>query len=545
MMCKKFFLLLCLIFLYNHAHDYIDLVQATVWADYLCYDKQHARADDWYHDAIGDKTVPYPLRSYALYLFDTHQYKNLLSYQKQLREHFNDDLSVQKALAIALAHEKYDAQSEELFVRLATQFPTSYDVVLPASQILMRRGADAQAQGMLERIINTRTQRQVTALCMVLLAQLYIKTQNIDGAYALMMQCTTSQPTYAPAWLILGMLEELKQNRESAVQAYRMFVQLSPMQVPDIQKRIVQLTTHSSVLSNNQLVVPANEVQTIMFLIAQKKYTEALSASKKIIARFPADATVRALHVHLLVINGAYQSALALLANYIHEQPDDYRWWGALHILALHQQAFSVAAATLEQLQRQYVCSVWGYLYTADMAMRLGNFNKAHALCAQACVISTQDVMLSELYFMQALCGYELHDYQKVAHAIKKGLATSVIHAPLYNLAAYYYAHIGEYARAQQLIVQCCALEPHNYHYHDTAAFIVYKKNDLDAAHKVLNALHAQYGTDAMISLHAASVAHKKANLTGARALLAQAGNHAYSEYVKRRIESYLKAGNI
>lgn len=548
MICKKFFLLCLIVFCgHNHAtvHDYADLVQATIWADYLCYDKQHVRANAWYDDAISTKAMPYPLRSYVLYLFDMHQYKTLLGYQKQLCEHFKDDLQVQKALAIALAHEKFDMQAEELFVRLATQFPNSYDVVLPAAQILIRRGNDMQAQAMLERIINTRTQRQATALCMVMLAQLYIKAQNTEAAYALMMQCTTSQPTYAPAWLILGMLEELKQNRDGAVKAYRIFAQLSPVSVPDIQKRIAQLTTHNSVLSNNQPTLPSQHVQALIFLIAQKKYSEALAASKKIIATFPDDPTVRALHVHLLVINGAYQSALALLSKYIHEQPNDYRWWGALHILALHQDAARAAHATLEHLCLQHLHSVWGYLYTADMALRFGNFHKAYALCEQACVITTHDVILSELYFMQALCGYELHDYQRVAHGIKKGLATKVIHAPLYNLAAYYYAHLGDYARAQTLIVQCCALEPHNYHYHDTAAFIAYKKNDLDNAHKLLDVLHTQHGTDAMISLHAASIAYKKEDLAGAQALLVQAENHAYSAYVKRRIQSYLKAGNI
>jgi outer membrane PBP1 activator LpoA protein len=73
----------------------------------------------------------------------------------------------------------------------------------------------------------------------------------------------------------------------------------------------------------------------------------------------------------------------------------------------------------------------------------------------------------------------------------------------------------------------------------------VYKKGDLSHAAIILNALHMNHTDDATITLHAAQVAHKQHNHAGALALLAHAGNHAYSEYVKRRLQSYLNAGTV
>lgn len=523
-----------------HAEDYAQLVHATMWANYLSFGKKK-NAEQWYQGVIDATTVPYPLRSYSLYLSHTEQHRALLRYKAQLQQHFKDDLEVQKAIAVALTHEKHDGEAEQLFLTLAAQFPTSYDVVLPAAQILVRQGEDARAREMLEKIINTRTQKQLMPVALVLLAQIYIKGNNLDAAHGLITQCTALQPSYAPAWLLLGTLEELKQNREKAVHAYRTFCSLSPLPIPDVEKRIALLQMSTPSQGGVQLAT----LQRCMLLILHKKYDEALQYTKQLLHAQPHDATVRALYIHLLVITDSYRSAIALLARYISEEPHDYRWWGALHIIALNPVFAPAAQATLHQLRLLHAHVAWGYLYEADCDLRKGLYKKAYDLYAQAHHLVTDEVMKSELYFMQALCGYEMHDYTMVTQAIESGLKLSVIHAPLSNLAAYYYAHTGAYDKAQKLIVQCCALEPHNYHYQDTAAFIAYKKGDLSNAATIFKVLHNTHVDDATIALHAAQVARKQHNYAAVHALLAQAENHAYSEYVKRRLQSYHNAGMV
>jgi predicted Zn-dependent protease len=520
--------------------DYASLVHKTTWANYLSSSEKKS-AEKWYREIIDASTLPYPLRSYSLYLASTGQHRTLLQYKRQLQAAFKDDLEVQKAIAVALTYEKQHGEAEALFMALAAQFPTCYEVVLPAVQVMTKRGEDARARETLEKLLNARPQKQHTSIAMVLLAQLYIKENNLDAAYTLVTQCVAMQPSYAPAWLILGTLEELKQNREKAVNAYRTFCALSPVPIPEVEKRIALL--HMSNTQNSGLSL--NALQQCMVLIVHKKYDEALQMTRQMLRAQPQDSTIRALHLHLLVTTGSYRSAVALLAHYIAEKPDDYRWWGALHIIALNQEAASVAQATLIQLRLHYPYTVWGYLYEADCALRKNSFKEAYNLYVQAHTIVTDEVIKSELYFMQALCGYELHDYAVVVQAIQNGLALSVIHAPLSNLAAYYYAHTGDYDKAQKMVVQCCALEPQNYHYQDTAAFIAYKKGDLSHAAIIFNALHMNHKDDAAITLHAAQAAHKQHNYTDARTLLAHAENHAYSEYVKRRVQSYLNAGTV
>jgi hypothetical protein len=132
-----------------------------------------------------------------------------------------------------------------------------------------------------------------------------------------------------------------------------------------------------------------------------------------------------------------------------------------------------------------------------------------------------------------------------VADAITNGLHCSCVHAPLYNLAAYYYAHIGKYTKAISLITHCCTLEPHNEHYQDTAAFIAYKQHKFTAVAPVYVSLHSKHSTDATIALHAAQLAFKQNNIITFRNLLAQAENHAYSKYEKRRIQACLHTGTI
>lgn len=524
-------------------HSYAELLHATTWADYLCYDKQHTRAQSWYHDYVNNELLPYPLRSYSLYLFQTQQFATLLDYKKQLQDHFKDDLNVQKAIAVALAHEKKNNESEGLFIALAHQFPTAYEVVIPAAQMLINRGDDAQAQQILEKLLNNRQQKQLTPVCMVLLAQLYLKAHNVDGAHTLMTQCVTYQPSYAPAWLILGTLEELKQNQQAALQAYRTFISLSPISVPEIEKRIVALQLGHNP-QTQRTSTQQSPIQQIMALIVQKKYDAALSTTKQALLHAPEDAALRAIYIHLLVTNGFYKAAIAQLMHYIDQQPDDYRWWGALHIIALNPASSSEALRSLRCAHLRHPYVVWGYLYEGDCALRRGEYRQAHDLCTSASLLTHDEVMQTELLFMQALAGYEMHDYVRVAQAVEKGLQSSVIHAPLYNLAAYYYAHIGNFERAQQLIVHCCSLEPHNYHYHDTAAFIAYKKGDVENASKAFTLLQQAHTDDAAIALHASQAARKKDQAVRARKLLAHAENHAYSEYIKRRLRS-LQTGTV
>lgn len=523
--------------------SYAELLHATTWADYLCYDKQHARAHDWYTEYINNTALPYPLRSYSLYLFQTQQFGTLLSYKKQLQEFFKDDFNIQKAVAVALAHEKKDAESEALFITLAHQFPTAYEVAVPAAQILINKGDEAQAQQILEKLLNNRQQKQLTPVCMVLLAQLYLKSENIHGAHTLMTQCVAYQPSYAPAWLILGTLEELKQNHKAALQAYRSFISLSPVPVPEIEKRVAALQL-GAVPQRHSVQAQQAPIQKIMIMIVQKNYDSALKLTREALAHASHDAALRAIYVHLLVATGLYNAAIAQLLQYVEQQPDDYRWWGALHILALNPASSKHALQALRHMHLSHPHIVWGYLYEADCALRMAHYTRAHELCVTASLLTRDEVMRTELLFMQALAGYEMHDYTWVAQAVEKGLESSVVHAPLYNLAAYYYAHKGDFERAQKLIVQCCALEPQNFHYHDTAAFIAYKKGDLVNASKAFNFLHQTHMDDAAIAIHASQVARKQDQFARARELLAQAENHAYSEYTKRRLRS-LQTGTV
>lgn len=524
------------------ADDYAQLVHGTMWADFLTYDKKHTDADGWYRDLIVSDAIAYPLRSYSLFLLHTQQYKPLLRYQQQLQQQFSDDREVQKAIAVALVHEKRTAEAEEIFLLLAQKFPTAHDIVIPATQALMRRGEDAQAEAMLERIVNTRIHKAFTPLCMFLLAQLYLKRGNNDGAYLLLTQSTAAQPSYAPAWLLLGTVEELRGNYPGALGAYRAFSLLSPVPVPQIKQRIEALTQLLTGLAK-ATTMAQTPVQRALTLVAQKKYDLVLPIIKEGLRENPQDSYLRALYIHSLIATHKYDAALAQLMHYITEDPHDHRWWGALHLLIVHPKIGDRVRATLKIARLQQPFALWGYLYEADCALREQQYHVAHRLYEEALTITSDDPIRAELYFMQALCGYEQHDYQLVTAAIEAGLACTTIHAPLYNIAAYYYAHRGLFEKADRLIALCCKLEPRNHHYHDTAAFVAYKKGNTAEAQKMNATLCAICPTDATISLHGAQLADQEHDDARTEQLLAQAENHAYSQYEQRRIQAQLRSG--
>lgn len=517
--------------------DYAQVIHKTMWADFLFYDKRHQGAQEWYTQVVAETTLPYPLRSYALLLFGTGQYATLLQHKNMLDTSFGNDIEVQRALALSLVHERHDAEAEKTFLALIKKFPTAYEIAIPAAQILMRRGDNAQAQEVLEKIVHQRTQKVVSVLAQMLLAQSYMKTGNKTGARELLMHCTTLQPSYAPAWLLLGAVEELLGNYQAALGAYRSFSALSPVRVPEVEKQIQVLTMRCTDPTMHALHTHKQQIQAYM---AQQRYADALVLIKELLIANPEDAYARALYVHNLVTTEQNAAAIALLVRYIQQNPDDYRWWGALHILVLNPQSHARAYATLQTLQRTYPHILWGYLYCGDCYLRMEQYADAHALYAQALLCTQQAPVRAELYFLQALCGYELDDYTRVERAITQGLACACVHAPLYNIAAYYYAHVGAYEKALNLSKICCALEPQNYHYQDTALFIAYKKGEFSRVVDAYAQLHAKYPNDATIALHSACSCCKRDNKKASVQLLAHASNHAYSQYEKRRIQACL-----
>gem|GEM_PF-6676022 len=527
-------LFLISVFLVDAHDDYAYLLHKTMWADFLFYDKQHNTAQEWYTRIIAETTLPQPLRSYALLLFNTQQFGTLLDYKSMLNAHFSHDVEIQKALALALAHEHHDNEAEATFLALVHKFPTTYEIAIPAAQILMRRGDYKGAQDILEKIVNVRTQKTISSLIMVLLAQNYIKTGNIAGAHALLAQCTTQHAAYAPAWLLLGTVEELQGNQVAALGAYKTFRVLSVLPIPEVDKRIGALSDVS--FSSHEQRIHTAKLQ-IVALVLKQEYARALPLIKECLTTTPDDASLRALYIHGLVATGAAPTALATIVQYITKNPHDHRWWGALHILTLNPMTHARACATLNTIQRQYPHIVWGYLYCGDCDVRAHEYVAAHELYASALTCTHEVPMRAELYFLQALCGYELDDYDRVKQAVTAGLACPCVHAPLCNIAAYYYAHCGDYEKATQLSTLCCSLEPHNYHYQDTALFIAYKKGNYDTVAAAYAKLHAAYPTDATITLHAARSSYRQDKKSASAELLAHARDHAYSQYEQRRIQ--------
>ncbi|HEV2916171.1 MAG TPA: hypothetical protein VGW78_00330 [Candidatus Babeliales bacterium] len=519
--------------------DYSNVLHQTMWATFLHYDKQYSNAQDWFVALLEQPMSLYALKGYFLFLFDRQDYASLLEYVPVIEKKLKNDVDMQRVAAHTLLHTGHTQEADALFIKLNRQFPTNADIALETVKSLLKVGNIEQALEVTHTIINKTLQKQAIFLFFFIQAQLYIKKNDMNKAREVLKQCLNMRPNFAQGWLLSCLIELQEGNKEKAMLEYVSYLQIAGV-------RNMQVEQYFMAQTSNQIIKPQLHKQMPLYtkavlLYKSKQYASALSLLARGIMQEPNNVQYKLLTLQILIDMKNPTGALTLLVSWIYKDPESQLWFTLMHLLSDVYIPAEEIKGTLESLKHTLGPNIWLHLYLADIYMRKQEYYDAYICLNQAVLVCQDAAIKTELYFMLALIGYETGDMYEVQKAVEQGIAQHIVHAPLYNLAAYYYATKGNtIQKASYYIEQALVQDPHNIHYLDTQGVVWYKKQEYAKAEVLFDTLHTQIPHDSTITLHAAKTKYKLEKKEEAYILMDEArgcASHLHEQHTIARLK--------
>jgi predicted Zn-dependent protease len=524
--------------------DYTRTLHHATWAHFLHHEKKYDEAGDWYSSLIQQPASIYSLKGYILFLFDRQQYAKIMSYKETIQTQFASDVDMQRVFAHALAHSGKLAEADTLFITLNKTFPTNPDIALEAIKALTRKGDTESALAVTHAIINKTAHKASVFLFFFVQAQLYVTLKKTVQAREALQQCLVLRPQFSQGWLLMSLLEAQEGNADKATQGYQSFLRIGGAHNKELEQYLLALAAQHAVGTRMQaaaVYTHSAAYKKALVFHKERQFPRALAVVEAGIKQEPHNPHMKMLKIQILLDMQQAPNALAQLVAWIDQEPEQQLWFSLVHLLTHQHIPVQTAIDTLASVQKRMPDSLWVHLYLADLYMRMGQHAHA-ATCFERGVQITKDpVLKAELYFSQALLQYEQRAFDAARVAIEHGLAESVVHAPLYNIAAYYYATKGnDLTKAQNYIEQALAQEPDNVHYRDTQAVVWYKLQVYDKAEALLDQLHVQMPTDATVTLNLAKTKYKLGKKEEACTLVTKARStvhHTHEHHTIARLE--------
>jgi predicted Zn-dependent protease len=484
--------------------QYVRTLHSSIWAHFLHCEKKTDAAYDWYTSFIQQPPSLYSLKGYITFLFDQKKYHAIDSYISTMQTIFALDATMQRIAAHTLAQLGKQSEADALFIELNKKFPTNIDIAFEVVKILLQQDKIDEALAVTYDITNKTAHKQSVFPFFFLQAQLCLKKHAFDEARSALRQCLALRPNCAKSWLLLSVLE----------------AQSSALDEKTFQNASTAMTPY----------------QKAFMLYQQQEWSRALVAIDQCIAQEEYNPHYKLLKIQILIDMHNIYGAVAQLVAWIQREPEQQLWFSAMHLLThLHIDAKTVIG-TLEAL-RHTVHSLWLHIYLADLYMRTDQYADACVCLQRALACTSNPELTTEIYFSLGLLAYKQRDFHMLRIILPHAFAHNIVHPPLYNLAAYFYATKGaDMHRAEGYVERALAQDPTNIHYQDTRAFIWYKKREYQKAAQLLTQLIANDASDATILLHLAKVQYKLGKNTEAYTLIQRACITAQNVYEKHMI---------
>jgi tetratricopeptide (TPR) repeat protein len=248
-------------------------------------------------------------------------------------------------------------------------------------------------------------------------------------------------------------------------------------------------------------------------LFDKKEYTKALAQIDLCLAQNPNDSEARLMKIQVLASQNQFDTAAALLADWIINGDDKELWLKTLHLLTYTGLSYKKALQTLASIEKNPIKSAALALYQADFALRDSNQKQALGYLEKAEKMVKDATTKMHIALQKAIIYYDQQNWSQAQKTLEEAHALDKNYPPANNLLAYIYAHnTDDLPKAISLINQALAKDPHNPHFLDTKALILYNQNDFDQAAQLLQKAAQACPTDFTILNHLGKCQFKKGN---------------------------------
>lgn len=524
-----------------------DDIHRYMWAEYQRLGGNNQEAYRWYKELLARDPSPHVYKGYIHFLAQAGNFSSVAQLYTTHQERFKNDEGLQLVFVQALEADNRIPESEKLLFELATTHKKNPKITLYAVQACIRNKDLDKGLQILDNYFDHAPKTPNNYVFYFLKSQIYSQKKDLPAALRCVKKSLKIYPNFDKSWLMYAALKEQMGHLQEAIKGYNTFIEKTEAPNFDIQRYLMNLVFRQKQLEQHASTLLADKtlLEQALVLFKSRQFEAALTKVTEAIAKEPTSHEAKLLKVQIYTSMHQYKDAAQTLQAFMLEEPENTVWHEALHLLCRSGLSFKTALSILTEVTTQKPEALLPHLYLADLLTRNQQIEKALEQHVQALKLTPDKSLQTRLHYNMALLYYQQKKYPQMLASVEAIEQQDPNFLPAFNLHAYYLATTGkQVAKARPLIAKVLAKDPHNPHYLDTQAVILYKEKKYTKAQNLLKQLAKEIPGDATIIKHLAKVHYKLGDKKTARSTIDQAIQYA-SAAEKKECESLIERWNI
>ena len=537
---KKLLLLLSM-FVGLNADKATQNLARYMMANYYQLGNDLKSAGYWYGQITPDKDSLYVYSGYIPYLAASGSFAEIAKLIPELDEPFKNNQEMQLLFAAALEQTGKKNEAHSRLVLLNEHNKGNQELAFKVVQMYLERSEPENALKVIKNLLNNSPRRPNNFIFLFMESQIYLQLNKKPEALAAIKQCIEAYPKFDKSWLLYAALHEQEGKIEEAIKGYTTFLEVSPQPNSEIERHLVMLAFRQKLQKQKNSTDPKHSLTFAAQLFDKKEYAKALESIDQFLIKNPSDMEARLLKIQILAHQKQFDKAAQLLEKWMKDDSDTELWLQTLHLLTYLGLPYQTALKSIEALEKNKD-TLLITLYAADLALRASNAEKALPLLQKAYAASSDSAIKVKIALQIGIIYFDQQKWELAQKTLEDTLSLKHDYAPVNNLLAYLYATKSDnLKKANEYIAIALQKDPHNPHFLDTKALILYKENKFDQAIPILQKVAHAHPTDYTVLCHLGKCYYKNGNPKKAIDTMKAAVQIAKNDQDKSKAEAKLK----
>jgi tetratricopeptide (TPR) repeat protein len=510
-------------------------------ANYDQFGGKYQTAVERYRDVLDSGAPLYAYKGYVHLLFDTGNYKQILSSIPQLDSLFSKDAEIELIFAQVMERTGKTTEADIRFIKLNDQFKSNQEIAFSAANSYLRRKEPENAIKVINNLLNSSPRKPNNFIFYFMLAQIHLQLDDKTKALENIQKCLDLHPRFDKGWLLYALLNEQVGQLKDAIKGYTSFLEVTAGSNREVENHLLQLIFKQKMIEKNQgsmMVMNRACFDQALLFFEKKQYDQALQQIEQCMKERPSDDQAKLLKIQILSSMQKPQKAADALKTWIVQNPSKEMWYRTLHLLTATNLDSAYAIKILKEIQKQFPQELMPALYLSDLLTRNKMTEQSIEFLNKALALSKESKLKERILYQLARTHYQAKNFTELKKVMSQAEKMKSNFPPLLNLIAYYLTeHENNYSKAQELMTIVLKADRNNPHFLDTQAFIHLNQKDFDKAIPLLEKIAQKVPSDYTVLMHLAQARFGKGDKQKALITIGQAKKHAASACDKKDCE--------
>lgn len=512
-----------------------------ILANYHLYGNNVQQAGYWYDQLKKEKQHKNFYIGYLPYLEARGNVQEIISLAPELDKHFEKNIEIQSIIARALEKTGQVTAAQDRLIKLNNLDKSNQEIAFKVAQMYLDRQEPENALKVIDTLLNSSPRKPNNFIFYFLKSQIYLLLNKKDDAYTAIKTCIETYPKFDKGWLVYGMLEEQAGKIDQAINGYTSFLEMTNENHPEIEKHVIGLVIKQKASSSPVTPHMQHGINQALSAFEKREYRKALEKLNEHLHEHAHDLEANIAKINLLTAQKEYDKALSELIKLASETPDNALWLKSIHLLYHVGVPYKklIAAFDTIAVKQPHQSSI--PLYIADLYLREHQNQAALTPLKKALHHARDPLIKSSILYQIALIYYETHQTHSLRKIINLAAKEHNNYPPLLNFLAYYYATQGNnIPQAESWCTQALSRDPHNPHFLDTKALILYKQQRYQDALALLDPIVQSNPDDITVIRHLSKTLYKIGQHDRALKILGSARSIAMTRHERSKISSLI-----